>query len=125
MQNCFLDPTLKAKLCAVRMPTLASFNEIIESHKAGKKAANTSASANAIKGKAKHVSSKIRRNKIKFPTQRDRCRKILGKCFRFGKPYHFMPACKFRTTVKCNSCHYTIYLSAAGAKLQNARSAQL
>ena len=31
MQNCFLDSALKAKLGVVKMPTLASFNDIIES----------------------------------------------------------------------------------------------
>ena len=53
MQNCFLDFTLKAKLSAVKTPTRASFNVIIKSHKAGKKATNAFASANAVNGKGR------------------------------------------------------------------------
>ena len=39
LQNCFTDPALKAKLGAVKTPTLNVFNDIIESHEAGKRAA--------------------------------------------------------------------------------------
>ena len=49
MQNCFWDTTLKAKPGAVKNLTLAAFNEIIESHEAGKKASIMTASANVIK----------------------------------------------------------------------------
>ena len=49
MLNCFLDSSLKAKLGAVKAPTLVVFNDIIESHEAGKKAANINASVNLIK----------------------------------------------------------------------------
>ena len=44
---------LGPRLGVVKTPTLASFNEIIESHETGKKAANASALANAVKGKGK------------------------------------------------------------------------
>ena len=54
MQNCFTDPTLKAKLGSVKSPTLDVFNDFIESHKAGKKAANMSAIAiKSRKGKGR------------------------------------------------------------------------
>lgn len=55
MKNCFLDPALKAKLVAVKMPTLASLNEIIESHEVSKRHLPPFcfASENAIKGKGK------------------------------------------------------------------------
>ena len=49
--NCLLDMALKAKLGVVKTPTSTTFNEIFESHKTGKKAANMTVSANAIKSK--------------------------------------------------------------------------
>ena len=47
----FLDTALKAKLGAVKTSTLAAFNDIIDSHKTGKKAANLTVSANVVKSK--------------------------------------------------------------------------
>ena len=51
MQNCFTDPALKAKLGAEKTPTLETFDAIIKSQEAGKKAASMFATANTIKPK--------------------------------------------------------------------------
>ena len=89
MQNCFIDTALKAKLGAVKTPTLATLNDIIESHEAGKKAANLTASANAVKikgdkGKPWQQSVNGKRDQISN-AECERRKKILGKCFRCGK----------------------------------------
>ena len=49
MQNSFTGPVLKAKMGAEKTPYLEMSNVIIESHKAGKKAANTLAMVNTIR----------------------------------------------------------------------------
>ena len=82
MQSCFLEPTHKAKLGAVKNPTLASFNEIIKIHEAGKKATNFSASANAVKDignccQQQASSNSSRKDQISN-TERYRRRKING-----------------------------------------------
>ena len=51
MQNCFTDPALKAKLGAEKTPNLETFNVLIKSHDAGKKATNASATANTARYK--------------------------------------------------------------------------
>ena len=52
LQNCFLDPALKAKLAAVKTPNLKTLTKnIIESHTAGKKVAQSMVSANALKSR--------------------------------------------------------------------------
>ena len=56
--------------------------------------------------------------------EKDRHRKIINKCFRYGKPDYLMPECKVSATFKCNSCHSVGHLPAASAKCQSARSAQ-
>ena len=66
MQNCFLEE----KLGAVKLHTLAAFNEIIESHEAGKNAANV------VKGKGK---PRQQFNQISHDGKKLR-KKILGKC---------------------------------------------
>lgn len=77
MLNCFLDTSLKAKLGAVKTPTLDAFNIIIESHEAGKKAASINASTNSVKGKgdeSKVIFSRLtigRRIRFQIPNKND------------------------------------------------------
>ena len=92
LQNCFTDPALKAKLGAVKRPTLDIFNDIIESHEAGKRAVNVSAAANTVKrrndkGKASCPSSNNNKKRIKFHMQNIKGdRKSLENAFAAGNP---------------------------------------
>ena len=129
MLNCFLDTSLKAKLGAVKNPTLAVFNGIIESHEAGKKAANINASVNSIKGKGdigRNICQQLRNGKRDqiSNAERERCKKISGKCFRCAKSDHLMQDCKISPSIKCNSCNNSGHISPACDKDQNARTTQ-
>ena len=82
----FLDTALKAKLGTVKTSTLAAFNDIIESHETGKKAANLTVSANAVKskgdkGKPRKQSGNGKRDQISN-AEHECHKKIVGKCFR-------------------------------------------
>ena len=126
-QNCFTDPALKAKLRAVKTPTLDVFNDIIESHEAGKRAVNMSATANAIKrrnNKSKESRSSSNNTKKQISNaEGQRRQKIIKKCFRCGKASHMMPSRKFSSTVECNSCNNLGHISAASKKRNSASSA--
>ena len=127
IQNRFLDHALKAKLGTVKQSTFAYFNKIIESHEAGKKAANSSASANVVKGKGKpcQQSNQGKQDQISH-AEREQCKKITGKCFRCGRSDHLLMAeNKISASVKCNLFNnIDTYISMACSKRQTARSTQ-
>ena len=83
LQNCFLGSTLPVKLGTVKTPTLTTFNDILKSHVAGKKAAKCSPSANVLKGKGnchQQQSSSFSKPRDQMSnTERDRRCKINGK----------------------------------------------
>ena len=110
---------------SVKTPTLVSFNEMIECHEAGKKATNVSALVKVVKGKGRSRQETNQAKEIKFQILKERdAGKVIGKCFRCGRPDHLMHECKVIPTVKCNSWNNTGTLSTVWYKCQTAHSAQ-
>ena len=61
-----------------------------------------------VKGKSKHCQqpNQGKQDQISH-AERERLKKIIGKCFTSGRPDHLMPECKISGSVKYNSCNTT------------------